>query len=96
MANSTVGSSTISRREVARTPQRSGDEGIQYSDLEVTFRKEFTLGSSEQVFAAGVYTVENAETRHYAGDHTAHVHRATMLIVPTKSGSRAIPIKSRI
>jgi len=60
----------------------------------VVFHSEFTLGSSGDIYPPGDYIIETAETRHSAGGHTAHVHRSTLLIVPTLSGTRAVPVDS--
>ena len=88
-------SSSLLGRKGASQPSCSDMEGTRYSDQHVVFRHEFTLGSSGGVYPPGDYIIEVAETRHLAGGHTAHVHRSTLLIVPTSSGTRAIPIGIR-
>ena len=92
---SSTASSSILGRKGTSQPSRSDMEGMRYSEEHVVFRHEFTLGSSPDVYPPGVYIIEAAETRHSAGGHTAHVHRSTLLIVPTSSGTRAIPIDVR-
>jgi len=87
--------SFIASRKGTPQPQKGEIEGTQYSDKHVVFHHEFTLGVSGNVYPPGDYIIETAETRHSAGGHTAHVHRSTLLIVPTASGTRAIPVNVR-
>ena len=84
----------LGRQGMAR-PQMSNIEGMRYLDQHVVFHREFTLGASADVYPPGDYIIETAETRHSAGGRTAHIHKSTMLIVPTLSGTRAIPVNVR-
>jgi hypothetical protein len=76
-------------------PQRDDSEGTRYSDRQVVFHHEFTLGASKEVYPPGRFVLETAEDSYAVGGHTAHVRNSTMLIVPTASGTRAIPINVR-
>jgi hypothetical protein len=61
----------------------------------VEFHHEFTLGGSGDVYPPGRYVIESAEDSYTVSGHTAHVRKSTLLIVPTPSGTRAIPIDAR-
>jgi hypothetical protein len=86
--------SLISGRKGAY-PQRDDSAGTRYSDGLIEFRHEFTLGASGDVYPPGPYAIEIAEDSYTAAGHTAHVRKSTWLIVPTVSGTRAIPIDVR-
>jgi len=47
------------------------------------------------VYPPGRYVIETAEDSYAAAGHTAHVRKSTLLIVPTASGTRGIPINIR-
>src|SRR6476660_2800825 len=87
--------SFIASRNGTSHLQRDDSEGTRYSDQQVVFRQDFSLGLSGEVFPAGRYIVETAEDSYAAGPHAAHVRKSTLLIVPTASGTRAIPINFR-
>ncbi|HEY8591830.1 MAG TPA: hypothetical protein VIL42_03075 [Sphingomicrobium sp.] len=71
----------------------SGDT-TRYSDQQVVFLHEFTLGGSEELYPPGTYTVETAEDVHERNGHSAFVRTSCMLIVRTASGSRAVQIRA--
>lgn len=77
------------------SPQKDDSAGTRYSDEEVEFRYNFTLGVGGEVFPPGQYAIETAEDKYEASGHTAHVRKSTLLIVRTASGTRAIPINVR-
>jgi len=76
-------------------PQRDDSEGTRYSDQQAVFHYEFRVGASGDVYPPGRYVIETAEDSYAAAGHTAHVRKSTLLIVPTASGTRGIPINIR-
>ncbi|MFN3946413.1 MAG: hypothetical protein ACK4K7_15965 [Allosphingosinicella sp.] len=60
----------------------------------VVFPRPFTLGNAPEVYPAGVYDVETKEQPLEAGGHTAYVRTATVLIVPTVSGTCSREVRS--
>lgn len=87
--------SFIASRSGTSHPQKDDSAGTRYSDGEVEFRYNFTLGVGGEVFPPGQYAIEIAEDKYEASGHTAHVRKSTLLIVRTASGTRAIPINVR-
>jgi hypothetical protein len=87
--------SFIASRSGTSHPQKDDSAGTRYSDEEVEFRYNFTLGIGGEVFPPGRYAIETAEDKYEASGHTAHVCKSTLLIVRTASGTRAIPIGVR-
>lgn len=87
--------SFIASRSGTSHPQKNDSAGTRYSDEEVEFCHNFTLGVGREVFPPGQYTIEAAEDKYEASGHTAHVRKSTLLIVRTASGTRAIPINVR-
>lgn len=87
--------SFIASRSGTSHPQKDDSAGTRYSDEEVEFRYNFTLGVGGEVFPPGRYAIEIAEDKYEASGHTAHVRKSTLLIVRTASGTRAIPINVR-
>jgi hypothetical protein len=87
--------SFIASRSGTSRPQKDDSAGTRYSDEEVEFRYNFTLGVGGEVFPPGQYAIETAEDKYEASGHTAHVRKSTLLIVRTASGTRAIPINVR-
>jgi hypothetical protein len=87
--------SFVASRKGSARPQRDDSAGARYFDQDAVFHFEFTLGAAEEVFPPGRYVIETAESSYSASGHTAHVRNATMLIVPTASGTRTVPINIR-
>lgn len=87
--------SCIASRSGTSHSQKDDSAGTRYSDEEVEFRYNFTLGAGGEVFPPGQYAIETAEDKYEAGGHTAHVRKSTLLIVRTASGTRAIPVNVR-
>ena len=87
--------SFIASRSGTSHPQEDDSAGTRYSDEEVEFRHNFTLGVGGEVFPPGQYAIETAEDKYEASGDTAHVRKSTLLIVRTASGTRAIPINVR-
>ena len=87
--------SFLARRKATPHPQRDDSEATRYSDEQVVFHHEFTLGTSEDVYPPGRYIVETGEDSYAASGHSAHLRKSTLLIVPTESGTRAMPINVR-
>lgn len=87
--------SFIASRSGTSHPQKDDSAGTRYSDEQVEFRYNFTLGVGGEVFPPGRYAIETAEDKYEASGHTAHVRKSTLLIVRTASGTRAIPINVR-
>ena len=63
-----------------------------YTDRHVTFLHPFTLGTSIEVHAAGSYAVEIGEESYQGMEHTARVRTSTVLIIPTRSGTRHLNV----
>jgi hypothetical protein len=84
--------SFMASRKRTSHPQRADSEGTRYSDQRVVFHREFTLGASRESHPPGPYVIETAEEAYATGGHTAHVRKSTLLIVPTPTGTRSIPI----
>lgn len=82
----------IAGRNGTARPQCDDSDGTRYSDQQVVFRYEFSLGESEEVYPPGRYVLEAADDSYSASGHTARVRKSTLLIVPTASGTRSIPI----
>lgn len=66
-------------------PSYDGDD-YQYRTRQVTFVQPFTLGTNSEVYPAGTYTVETKTAGLYAGNHTGHVRKSTVLVIPTATG----------
>ena len=77
----------VAGRKGTPHPERDDSAGTRYSDEQVVFHHEFTLGAATDVYPPGRHVIETSETSYAAGGHTAHVRQATLLIVPTVSGS---------
>src|SRR5690242_16028864 len=87
--------SFLASRSGTSHPQKDDSAGTRYSDEEVEFRHNFTLGVGGEVFPPGRYAIETAEDKYEASGHTAHVRKSTLLIVRTASGTRVIPVNVR-
>jgi hypothetical protein len=58
-----------------------------YTNRTVVFAHPFSLGSAPEVYPAGVYEVETREQEVDAGAQKLHVRTATVLVIPTASGT---------
>lgn len=63
------------------------NDSTRYTTRTVTFSRDFTLGASAELYPAGTYQVETADEAVEVGGHTAYVRRATVLIIPTPTGT---------
>jgi hypothetical protein len=64
-----------------------------YTTRRIKFASPFTLGKASEVYPAGNYDVETKEEAVERGGYTAHVRTATVLIVPTPTGTISRQIK---
>jgi hypothetical protein len=64
-----------------------GDGSERHTTRRVVFARPFTLGKSAEVYPAGAYEVETAETVFEGVEHTAHIRTSTVLVVPTPTGT---------
>ena len=78
----------VSSREAMRLPWLPNDRLEQYTTRQVVFLHPFTLDSEPEVYPPGEYEVETREQAVEAGGHTAHVRTATVLVIPTRTGTR--------
>jgi len=95
MSDHRSNAASVAGRKGAHYPQRDDSGGTRYSDQRVVFHHEFSLGASDDVYPPGRYVIETAEDSYAAGGHIAHVRKSILLIVPTVSGTRGIPINVR-
>jgi hypothetical protein len=63
-----------------------------YTDREVVFHGQFTLGASPEIYPAGRYVIETGDRTYEGTTHTAHVRDSTVLIIPTSSGMRTVQV----
>lgn len=64
-----------------------------YTTRCVVFASPFTLGKDPEVYPAGTYEVETKEEVVERGGYAAHVRTATMLTIPTATGTVSRPVK---
>lgn len=86
--------SFIARHTGVARPGNNDAEVSRYSDQEVVFQHDFTLGASAEVFPAGRYVVETGEEHRERSGHVARVRTSCVPLVPTCTGMRAIQIKA--
>lgn len=81
--------SLIARHTGVARPGNNDAEVSRYSDQEVAFQHDFTLGASAEVFPAGCFVVETGEEHRERSGHVAGVRTSRVLLVPTCTGMRA-------
>ena len=59
-----------------------------YTTRSVKFDYPFTLGRSSEFYAAGTYEIETKEEALEAAGHTVYLRTSTVLIIPTRGGTR--------
>lgn len=67
-------------------------ESTRYTDRDVVFHDQFTLGNSPKIYPAGRYVIETGDCTYEGNGHTAHVHTSTVLVIATPAGTRNIPV----
>lgn len=72
----------------------SGSGSATYATRTVRFASPFSLGSAAELFPAGDYQVETADELVERCGHTARIRLSTVLIVPTRAGTRHCEISA--
>ena len=72
----------------------SGSGTMTYVARTVRFASPFSLGSAGELFPAGDYEVETADELVERCGHTARIRTSTVLIVPTRAGTRHCEISA--
>jgi hypothetical protein len=76
----------------AKLPCSVDLDPTRYTDREVVFHDQFTLGTSPEIYAAGRYVIETGDRTYEGIAHAAHVRDSTVLIIPTPSGTRSVQV----
>jgi hypothetical protein len=73
----------------------SVDRGAtRYTDRDVFFHDQFTLGNSPEIYPAGRYGIEIGDRPYEGNGHTVHVRTSTMLVVATLAGTRNVEVSA--